>query len=210
MIKTNFVILIILSCTLFSQTHIPAGDVSGTWTYENSPYYIDGEIEITNGETLTIEPGIDVVFTGHYTLSILGRLLSIGTEDNLITFTSQNPETGWNGIYLNANAVIDSSKIEFSIIQFFNTYGNMRCPILVNFDSKLLLKNSIIRNNISSSNSCGIITLHGFSLTLKRNQIYNNFVEGSSESIILCFLGVPYIEDNIIRDNFGDVIINMV
>ena len=34
---------------MFSLTHIPAGNVSGTWSFENSPYLIDGEIEIPNG-----------------------------------------------------------------------------------------------------------------------------------------------------------------
>lgn len=49
-----------------AQTVIPAGNVSGSWTFANTPYHIYGEITIPNGETLTIEPGVDVIFTGHY------------------------------------------------------------------------------------------------------------------------------------------------
>ncbi len=65
-------------------TEIPAGDVSGTWTKAFSPYHINGEITIPNDSTLTIEPGVEVVFTGHYKFNVQGRLLAIGTETDTI------------------------------------------------------------------------------------------------------------------------------
>ena len=54
-------------------TEIPAGDVSGTWTKANSPYNINGEITIPNDSTLTIEPGVEVVFTGTLQIQCKGK-----------------------------------------------------------------------------------------------------------------------------------------
>ena len=62
------------------QTDIPAGAVSGVWTAAASPFYINGEITIPNDSTLTIEPGVEVVFMGHYKFNVQGRLLALGTQ----------------------------------------------------------------------------------------------------------------------------------
>ena len=51
-----FILLIFLASNDFSQTFIPPGDVSGTWTYLNSPYYIQGDITIPSDSTLTLSP----------------------------------------------------------------------------------------------------------------------------------------------------------
>ena len=34
----------VITTISFAQTHIPYGDVSGTWTIEGNPYIIDGHI----------------------------------------------------------------------------------------------------------------------------------------------------------------------
>ena len=49
---------------------IPGGDVFGTWDASGSPYLIDGDITIPTGATLTIEPGVDVLFQSWYSLTV--------------------------------------------------------------------------------------------------------------------------------------------
>ncbi|MEJ2105036.1 MAG: hypothetical protein P8X47_10735, partial [Ignavibacteriaceae bacterium] len=98
---------IITICYLSNaQTIVPPGNISGTWTMAGSPYQIQGDITIPNLETLTIEPGVSVIFEGYYTLNVQGQLLAIGDETGIITFTVDdttgfyNPNTtagGWNG-----------------------------------------------------------------------------------------------------------------
>lgn len=68
----------------FAQTIISGGNVNGTWTYAGSPYLVQGAIMVSNGETLTIEPGVTVNFQGAYKLYVLGRLHAIGTETAFI------------------------------------------------------------------------------------------------------------------------------
>jgi hypothetical protein len=68
-LKQFFAILIIILLSSFvitnisfAQTHIPYGDVSGTWTIEGSPYIIDGHISVPIDSTLVIEPGVNIFF----------------------------------------------------------------------------------------------------------------------------------------------------
>ena len=92
-----FTFLFAISAFSFADTHIPAGDVSGTWAYANSPYIIDGEINIQIGNVLTIEPGVQVLFSGLFKFNIYGRLLAVGTVSDTIVFTEQIAGTHWHG-----------------------------------------------------------------------------------------------------------------
>ena len=73
-------LLLFLSFQTFSQTHISSGIVSGKWLKQNSPYFIDGEIKIPRGKKLIIEPGVKVIFNGHYKLIVNGILEAKGTK----------------------------------------------------------------------------------------------------------------------------------
>lgn len=83
-----------------------------TWTLANSPYIISGNVLVENGASLTIEPGVEVRFDGDYYIQIEGKLVAEGTEDNMITFTSnaESPAPGdWSKIRIMGNADNGSS-----------------------------------------------------------------------------------------------------
>ncbi len=91
--------MVLLTASFASaQTVIPAGDVSGTWNAAGSPYQIQGEITVPDGQNLTIEEDVDVEFQGYYKMIVNGVLEATGTEDNMINFYATDPVTGWNGI----------------------------------------------------------------------------------------------------------------
>jgi len=93
-----FAISLLILNVSFAQTHIPTGYVSGTWTATSSPYIIDGEITLDTFDLLTIEPGVDVEFSGHYKFIVHGRLLAEGTGTDSIHFYPQDTTTGWHGL----------------------------------------------------------------------------------------------------------------
>lgn len=111
----------ILATTIVSsQTNIPGGNVSGTWVVSGSPYLIEGEITVPSDSTLTIEPGVEVNFQGHYKLIVNGFLEAIGTESDSILFTTADTN-GWHGIrFLDAP---DSSHLSFCIIKHGHASG---------------------------------------------------------------------------------------
>ncbi|UCC92474.1 MAG: right-handed parallel beta-helix repeat-containing protein [Thermoplasmata archaeon] len=71
-----------------------SGDISSstTWTVSGSPYYIKSNVVVQDGVTLTIDPGVEVKFTGKYYLECgaTGRILALGTEEDRINFTSDS------------------------------------------------------------------------------------------------------------------------
>ena len=81
------------------------GSVStGTWHNYNVPYYLSEDITVIDGETLTLEPGIELLFLGSYYFRVEGALIADGTPEEHIVFTSaQNPPApgNWRYIYLN-------------------------------------------------------------------------------------------------------------
>ena len=81
-------------------TEISAGNVSGTWTKDESPYYISGDIAVTRNSKLVIEPGVQVFFMGPYGMTIGegAQLVAEGTVDNPIEFTAWNKDVGWTGL----------------------------------------------------------------------------------------------------------------
>jgi hypothetical protein len=77
-----------------------SGNVAGTWTLAQSPYLVTGDLQIVAGDTLVIEPGVQVRFTGHYELVDRGTLLAVGTESQPIVFTRHYPTDAsrWAGL----------------------------------------------------------------------------------------------------------------
>ncbi|MCB2222421.1 MAG: T9SS type A sorting domain-containing protein [Bacteroidetes bacterium] len=79
-------------------TFISEGTVSGTWTAENAPYYIDGHVTVENGQTLEIEPGVRIAVREPYHFEIQGCIQAEGTAENPIMFTASNPNIYWDGL----------------------------------------------------------------------------------------------------------------
>jgi len=89
------IFVLILAVSLFlvgkSQARTEVGGPifkDTVWTFDKSPYIVVQNIEVAEGVTLTIEPGVTVKFDGNYALIISGTLIARGTEGKLITFTS--------------------------------------------------------------------------------------------------------------------------
>lgn len=205
--------------TNISAKKIPAGNVNGTWTKKSSPYIIKGEITIPDGETLTIEPGVEVIFEGHFKFNVQGRILAIGTEKDTITFTAQNKETGWHGIrFDNTPASNDSSKIIFckfefgkanSGIQVKDRLGGAICSTI----DKLRISHSLFRNNLSFHPSIdqsggGAILLSGSPVIEYCEFCYNESTFGSALLLFNSNIN-PLIRNNYFHHNGGHGTINI-
>jgi len=90
---------------------IVSGDVSGTWSADT--VLVTGEIRVPPGETLVIEPGVEVLFQVYckFIVDSAATLLAVGTEQDSILFDEYIPGTHWHGIrFLSAS---DSSRLEY-------------------------------------------------------------------------------------------------
>jgi hypothetical protein len=71
-------------------TEIEAGAVSGTWSAAGSPYRVKGDIWISRGSTLKIEPGVEIRFQDNYKIDVFGQIDAQGTASARILFTAEN------------------------------------------------------------------------------------------------------------------------
>ena len=190
---------------LTGQTHIPAGDVSGTWNVAGSPYIIDGEILIISGDQLTIDPGVSVELSGHYKFIIKGRLLAEGALGNTITFSAQTPATGWHGLRFidtNTNGQ-DSSKIVYCEIEDGKATGispdYRGGGIYCSNSSDILIQNSTLSNNSAISNG-GAIYLSESDVFIDNVIITDNTASGAGGGIYL-YHSDPVLNEVIISNN---------
>ena len=72
-----FAFAVVVLCPAALATPVGPGDISGTWTAADSPYVVGGHITVPYGETLDIEPGVEVRFAGNYVLAIIGVVTSL-------------------------------------------------------------------------------------------------------------------------------------
>ena len=80
----------------FAQgTHVSGAIAGETWTLGGSPYYVDGDLDVSS---LVIEPGVQVRFTGNYGMRVTYLLAAVGTAADSVSFAKEDTVTGWQGI----------------------------------------------------------------------------------------------------------------
>lgn len=103
---------------LFSQTYLSGLiSVDSTLTKDKNPFIIDNHL-IINGSTLTIEPGVTILFDDYYIISVInGTLIANGTVEDSI-FISSNLENknqdDWNSIEFTENSKGNFKYVNFS------------------------------------------------------------------------------------------------
>ena len=83
----------------------------------NFQYRITGDVTLNEGDTLVIDPGVEILFMGYYSLDINGVIQANGTEQDSIKFTSGQPNKNpddWQGI----NVKGDNSYFNYSIVEY--------------------------------------------------------------------------------------------
>ena len=65
------------------------GEISGVWSPGNNPYHMIGHVNIPNDSTLTILPGVEVIFDSNYDFRVYGTLFANGTADDKIKFSGK-------------------------------------------------------------------------------------------------------------------------
>lgn len=138
----HFLVGLIFFCSnSFATTNVISATVSGHWSVSGSPYLIYDSIAIPAGQTLIIDPGVDVIFQGPYALSVIGELVAVGTENEQINFHAADT-TGWG---TDTGTVGGWTGIYFSIANFGDTLSKFQyCNIYDMKQGALTMKARII------------------------------------------------------------------
>jgi parallel beta-helix repeat protein len=151
-----------------------------TWTKANSPYTLIGNVLVSNGVTLTIEPGVMVNLEGYY-IMVNGTLQARGTSAERISFagggnitftgssTAWTEQTGSGCIVETAifstTKIVSSSSIKISMSTLDAGISGYGSTII----SNNVIKGSVSGDVVSSNTITGEV--HG-------NTIFNNYITG--------------------------------
>ncbi|MFH1734425.1 MAG: right-handed parallel beta-helix repeat-containing protein, partial [bacterium] len=163
-----------------AETIYVNGTVSGTWSADT--VIVTGHLYVENDDTLTIEPGVKVLFQtnpGSWYWRFYVRpdatLIAAGTEQDSILFDVLNPNTGWNGLRIESSN--GSSLLQYCHLTHGSTNGQGAThyggAIACDASANPTIKNCLIDSCFATQGSAIWCT-------------------GSSS---------PIIEDNIIKDN---------
>ena len=168
-------------------TEIEEGEVSGTWTDANSPYFISGDIEVPEDAELVIEPGVKVFFVGPYSMTIgeNARLAAEGNENNPIEFTTLHKDLGWGGLRF-----LDSGDDDVLI----------HCTISYAKKNAGLLTRYYYPQGDEGKDSCGgAIFCYASSPIITNCKITNNI--GDKGGALYCNESYPVISNTLIANN---------
>ncbi len=137
--RISLMIILILSFCFGLFSIDVSGEQSGTWTQENSPYIVTGDVVVPTGEILTIQPGVMVLFNNDTRLTVNGKISAIGTINDTIRFQS-NDNGFWNGLRIESS--FENNKIFYC---YFTGTGDNHYAIS-SVESKVLIRFSHIEN----------------------------------------------------------------
>jgi len=138
-----------------------SGDVDGqTWTAENSPYVISGDV-YTRNNPLTVEAGVHVQFTGPFTLMASGGLIVEGELEDSVYFETHElfeNESRWD-IYANRGD-IDINYAVFQggyIVRFTSPASVSNCRVSGFGWGGQFSNNSTVVNCVFVDNRSGVV-----------------------------------------------------
>jgi len=186
-----------------------SGGISGTITSDTTwdgSIEVVGDITISDGVTLTINPGTIINFSDNFMIGVEGRILSLGNEDNLIEFSPADTLVGWGGIrFDNTSTENDSSLFYYTKFMKANS-GNLNGgAFYAEYFSKIGLFNCIFEGNKTSGNG-GAISLDNSSIKIEHTLFSSNLAYGTASSsggAIALLNSYPRFNDNIFRNNLA-------
>lgn len=202
-------ILLLQNYSSFAQSNL-SGDISSRHlVMAESPYYVQTDCIVGSGTSLTVDPGVSVLFCGEYRITLFGSLYAIGNDTLPINFTSSNPSIKWTGITSNENGnnIImkychlsnsDSRRFTIGLAPWFGEGGALTLRCLY-FD----IQNCIFENN--SGRWAGAVYGRFYGHTtdnlFANNIIRNNYAEEDAGGVAFMSDGRIIIENNLIYKN---------
>jgi len=201
--RTSLLLMVIVSLMLpvTGQAIQVSGDQWGTWTPDNNPYNVMGEIHVPGESTLVIEPGVLVNFRGHFKFVVdsTATLQAIGTVNDSIYFTTPDPDTGWHGVrFLYAN---DNSQISYCHLEYGKAFGgpegDRRGGAIYCYNCNPTISHNTISDNSANQKGGGIFC-ENHTGVIEDNYICNNSAGTSGGGIYSTdnFSGGPHIKNN--------------
>ncbi len=188
-----------ISLIAYCQTPVYGPSASGRWTIDGSPYQIMDNITVPADSTLTIYAGVEIIFHGHYGISISGCIEALGSESDSIIFTALDTLTGWNGMLFNIGTNV--SKFDYCIFEHSHCdQSNGGGGAICSYMTEMQLNHCSFRNN-SLVPTCvtpyggAVVVYFSQDLVVIKDCCFKNNVCPVSGGALLCWSSSPTIEN---------------
>lgn len=207
------------------------GQISGTLTFKDSPYYVKDNIIVDSSSSLIIEPGVELYFGEGKSLIIKGELKAIGERFARIYFLPY--KNSWEGIkILNADSetffrfssfrgIVSNDPNYYGSVSIYSSEAVLRnCYFEKNFAhsggaigslfSKIEVKNVIFNSN-QSQNVGGALASQFSDITLINNVFNENMSTSLGAGVNVRNSFRTEIQNNIFyRNYYGDSLSHLV
>ena len=168
------------------KTVLPAGVLFGTFTSDDGPYLIDGNIIVPSGQILEFGPACTVYVGGDYTtITVYGQVFARGSAQKPVIFMSAKPVPqpwDWDRIYCRSrnrslfeNCIIRNSN--FGIYVENGAAGINDCVFEKNSLHGIVVKNgevSVSSTKLSGGHVCAVNLLPGGLLSADNLMVREN------------------------------------
>ncbi len=215
--KNLLSIVLLLSIVSFrskAATDITTATVSGHWTISGSPYKIFNNIAVSPGQTLTIDPGVEIVFQGFFSVDVpVGtRIVAVGTPSKYINFKIKDTSGwsdktsitgGWNGMTISGNYY--STAAGDSPIAFCN-FSDIKTGRIRIAARNIKINNCNFFHNHTSGSpwGSGLLTIDADTtdqVELYQCHFYNNALDSSCKVLYASGSANTYVHECIFNDN---------
>ena len=164
--------LFFLSFVFLNVPRVIASEVSGQisedtrWTEVDGPYTVTSTVTVNEGVTLTIDPGVNVLFSHYKGMSVRGTLVAEGSVSKPIVFKGVDDGPGWwTGVFVEDGGSASMSYCEVSGGGYWNQIG-----ILKTGAGDFSLRNSTVSDTLGE----GLRLESGYDSFLSENNRYAN------------------------------------
>ncbi len=166
-------------------------DADSRWTTADSPVHITGDVHVEPNTSLTIEPGVDVIFKSPadigkgYSIRVDGTLIARGKTHQPIIFTAEDRSIPWGAILFGDESrdwnqtTTSGCILEYCVFEYGGNEPSGK-GMIVAIDAAPFITRNAIRfgaaagiSALVSDDPAAVSTLSG-NIRIVSNQIYNN------------------------------------
>ncbi|MCF8299130.1 MAG: immunoglobulin domain-containing protein [Saprospiraceae bacterium] len=144
---------------------------------------VNCNVVVNDSISLTIAPGTFVQFTGPYSITVKGRLLAVGTKNQMISFSVTDTSNfsnatldagGWKGIVFESSALMtDTVKLVYCKLIYAKNKDRDGGALYIQNTPNFLISNCLISNNMSVQDG-GAIYAENCNIVIRNSVICNN------------------------------------
>jgi len=184
-------------------------DTDTTWSAASSPYKVVADVTLSEGTTLTIEPGVRVELAAETSIFVEGQLVARGTADEPILFT-RSGSGNWNSIVFEENSVdavfeqvdeyVSGSIVEYCTLEFgtraLHIHGSS--PYVANST----FTDNFVPFSVDPMGGPAIVVDQGAEPRIRGNSFIDNEAEVATwGGAIFITASEPIIQDNLFTGN---------